>query len=455
MLDCRAIDWLALLITDCNRPALLTDGVSCLALSEPLAGFAESPETHGPLEHVIGRQNADRMARAMEELGAGSTNECRIDSSCGQHSIMVVLQKFPGNLVSGMAISGMFPEKSGGTQFPMPHEPPTPRFALSCSGETGVPLRCHRLHDLSLRMLQRAETLARLASVYIDFAEQEVCLSPNLPLLLGLDPTRRIDGIEELFSAFCGADSRRLRERAQLAFEAPADWPRDRIDAQLPHRDGRVEHFEIAFHIDRNDRGEPVGLQVIFHEMTEQRLAEAGIRQLAFFDQLTSLANRTRFAAVLDETIAARAVGNRSLAVALLDLDGFKSVNDIHGHQMGDKVLQIFARRLTGTLKQQDLPARIGGDEFGVVLSSCETVEEARATCQRVVDRMAEPFVIDGTTLDAGVSVGYAIAPAATSTADELLANADRALYACKRNGKGRTIGAHELDLIGDEPGLA
>ena len=56
MLDCRAIDWLALLITDCNRPALLTDGVSCLALSEPLAGFAESPETRGPLEHVIGLQ---------------------------------------------------------------------------------------------------------------------------------------------------------------------------------------------------------------------------------------------------------------------------------------------------------------------------------------------------------------------------------------------------------------
>ncbi|MEZ5826545.1 MAG: diguanylate cyclase, partial [Geminicoccaceae bacterium] len=217
-----------------------------------------------------------------------------------------------------------------------------PEFIVASSEDVTDLIRAGRERDRSVAMLHRAEMLAGLASACVDLDGNRVRLSPNLLTLLGMDPNLRISRIEELFGVFAGRDGRRLREKARLAMETVPQDLLTPVDADLVFRDGRVGHFEIAFHIERDTDSRATGLHVIFRDMTERRLAEAGIRQLAYFDQLTGLANRTRFAAVLEETIAVRSIDDRPIAVALLDLDGFKEVNDRFGHQMGDRVLQVF-----------------------------------------------------------------------------------------------------------------
>lgn len=158
------------------------------------------------------------------------------------------------------------------------------------------------------------------------------------------------------------------------------------------------------------------------------------LQHLAGHDSLTGVANRAAFR---DHLAAALAIGEHHLAVAFCDLDGFKPVNDTYGHKAGDDVLVEVAARLRSRLRVGDELARIGGDEFTILLRDVPDSAVAGQVADRLLLAVQEPFAVDGGEVRVGMSVGVALG-AGTGNADDLLAAADAALYACKQSGGGR-----------------
>lgn len=186
-------------------------------------------------------------------------------------------------------------------------------------------------------------------------------------------------------------------------------------------------------------RGEPIaggGFVTTYMDVTEERRNQALIAHMAHHDTLTNLPNRALFADRL-QTAVAMAKRSGLLAVHYLDIDRFKPVNDTLGHKAGDDLLIAIASRLRGSIRENDTVARLGGDEFAIVQTGIREERDAAVLAARVVREIARPFDIVGNTVSVGVSIGVAFAPTDGLTVDELLRNADTALYRSKSNGRG------------------
>ncbi len=170
-------------------------------------------------------------------------------------------------------------------------------------------------------------------------------------------------------------------------------------------------------------------------DITEQRQAEARIQHLARHDALTDLPNRIEFLEQMAKTEAAFTRGEMA-AVLYIDLDHFKAVNDTLGHAVGDEVIKQAAVRLWGTTRETDLLARLGGDEFALLLRPLDGVDTAARVADRIVKAMRAPMNIGGQQVEIGASVGIAVGPGDGSTTDQLVKNADLALYKAKSEGR-------------------
>ena len=160
------------------------------------------------------------------------------------------------------------------------------------------------------------------------------------------------------------------------------------------------------------------------------------LRGAARRDPLTGLANRTRFWELLETMNAGK--DEPRVGVLYVDLDGFKAVNDAHGHQVGDRVLAEVAQRISAVLRPGDVVARLGGDEFAVLCPNLGDDASATAIAQRVVVALERPFAVGDVAVEIGASVGIAMARPGDLGADELIDAADRALYRAKDEGRGR-----------------
>jgi diguanylate cyclase (GGDEF)-like protein len=189
----------------------------------------------------------------------------------------------------------------------------------------------------------------------------------------------------------------------------------------------------IAGHIEPiPDRGYVVALE----DITERRKAEAQIAFLARHDALTGLANRALFHERLDHALALAERG-RGFALLYLDLDGFKGVNDAHGHAVGDALLRAVAGRLQAAMRETDTVARLGGDEFAILQIGVSDIAEVTVAARRIVQSIDEPFDLDGRHVSIGTSIGIAMAPGDGVHPAQLMKNADLALYRSKHDGRG------------------
>ena len=197
--------------------------------------------------------------------------------------------------------------------------------------------------------------------------------------------------------------------------------------------------ISLAFTTERPDLNEIVADIVslantirpaLFRKVTEDR-----IRFVAHHDNLTQLSNRLMFQERLNDAFAAARRG-QGLALLYLDLDGFKLVNDIRGHEIGDKLLTAVAQRLRHNVREGDTVARIGGDEFAIVQLLGGQPVAATVLAERLLDTIGQPFILDGQESVIGVSIGIAIYPTDGETPDMLLRNADTALYRAKEAGR-------------------
>ena len=176
---------------------------------------------------------------------------------------------------------------------------------------------------------------------------------------------------------------------------------------------------------------------IAIRDQRDRLSGEAEMRRLANHDPLTGLPNRLMFNTSLAERCGPRRSGQRDVALLALDLDGFKSINDMHGHAMGDAVLRRVADRLRRAIGEDTLVARIGGDEFAVLMGGAGDIDHVRRLADRLLDVLSRPLIIEEQVIDLGASIGIALAPADAQTPEALTRNADLALYRAKEDGRG------------------
>jgi diguanylate cyclase (GGDEF)-like protein/PAS domain S-box-containing protein len=255
--------------------------------------------------------------------------------------------------------------------------------------------------------------------------------SESVRRVLGYDPGELVDG-DPLTLVHPDDRERAARFVADATLRpgvtAAETW-------RIRHRDGTWLHSEtVAANLleDPNVRG----LVLNTRDVSDRKELEAQLVHQAFHDGLTGLANRTLFAERVEHALARSDKGD--LAVLFIDLDDFKNVNDSLGHAAGDQLLVAAARRLQGCLRPADTAARLGGDEFAVLLERVADAEAASAVAGRVLDTLHQPFGLNGRRIPIKASVGVATGRPGTDEAEELLRNADVAMYAAKAGGKDR-----------------
>lgn len=221
-------------------------------------------------------------------------------------------------------------------------------------------------------------------------------------------------------------------------------------------RDGSTFAMEVAHGV--INRGEGSRGLMLVRDISRRRAYTESLEHRALHDDLTGLANRTLFEEHMHRALAAAKRGHTSSAVLVLDLNGFKRVNDTFGHEHGDRLLQQVARRLSGVVRGTDTVARLGGDEFAILPGGATDLAAAAAIAWKLEQACAPGFELDDGAVQISASVGIAVFPEHGETTSVLLRRADAAMYVAKRAGNGHAVfeGVHEVEatrklaLLGD-----
>ena len=258
--------------------------------------------------------------------------------------------------------------------------------------------------------------------------------SPACERTLGLRPDE-ITG-KNLLGIWSGEDAERLR-----AFLGEVAATSGEAVGPVEMRIERGRERYVLEIVGSNLANDPAvqGLALNLRDITERKALEEQLRQLAFHDSLTLLANRSLFRDRLQHslTLARRAQGQ--IAVMFVDLDNFKSVNDSLGHDVGDRLLQAVAQRLVKSTRFSDTVARLGGDEFAILLEGIAAVGEVELLAAALIEQLDQPFNLGGTEVRVSASIGVAFSTFETS-AEALLGKADIAMYHAKSAGKNRFV---------------
>jgi diguanylate cyclase (GGDEF)-like protein/PAS domain S-box-containing protein len=219
---------------------------------------------------------------------------------------------------------------------------------------------------------------------------------------------------------------------ARYAASERLEDAQQRITLQAIDRAGRELSVEVSLTATRvAGRWE---LTAFGHDVSERRQFEARLRSMALSDGLTGLANRRGFMEAIEKAISRHARGGAPLALLFLDLDGFKQINDCHGHHVGDLALQTFARRLENCVRKGDTVARLGGDEFTVLAEGIVSLEQARAIADKILVAMQPPLELHRLRLRASIGISLYRPPC---DASQFLREADHAMYRAKQRGDG------------------
>jgi diguanylate cyclase (GGDEF)-like protein/PAS domain S-box-containing protein len=257
----------------------------------------------------------------------------------------------------------------------------------------------------------------------------------------------------------------------QTSWDIPAVSPdeagwaqlRATVDRRLPVRDfefarrmadATVRYFSVSGEPRYAEDGRFLGYRGVGRDITEIALARERISSLAYSDPLTGLANRTSLGPSLEQAVQRARRRNSKLAVVFIDLDGFKQVNDAHGHDAGDALLIEVAARLRKHLRASDLIARLGGDEFLVVLEDIQDLVPVEAVSRKLLGELARPFALATGEVQVTASIGISALPDDAVDAAALMKHADTAMYTAKQAGKN-TLQFYAAPVANDPKGQA
>ena len=266
---------------------------------------------------------------------------------------------------------------------------------------------------------------------------ESLYVSPQVEGMLGYTQDEWMEG--RLWRERLHPDDRERILASDELFEARGE-PVDE-EYRLLAKDGSVVWVREETALVRGDGGEPLYVQGILSDITGKKEAEERLEHLAFHDPLTNLPNRKLFVDRLGQALRrTRRRKRRGVAVLFMDLDGFKVINDSLGHDTGDRLLVEVAKRLASCLRPEDTLARFGGDEFTVLIEDVEAPDEAVRVAERIVEGLRGPFRLDGRELYVDASIGVGLGSGDAKNAEELLREADTAMYRAKDEGLGYKV---------------
>lgn len=291
------------------------------------------------------------------------------------------------------------------------------------SAETGEASRFQAIHASAADAIVTVDDQGRIELV-----------NPAAESMFGYDRGEMTGrGVDELLAASGGGKSDGSRASRLASAMARSLGPgRESVGRR---KDGTT--FPIEVTIGKADDGARPSYTAIVRDITRRKREEEETRHLASHDVLTGLANRALFHDRLREALTAGERSGRLVAVLLLDLDDFKRINDTLGHVVGDRLLCEVAERLRQCSRKSDTVARLGGDEFAIVATNLESPDAVTFLASRIIDSLAAPVRLDGHQVQTGTSVGVSLFPTDATDAEDLLINADRALYQAKEAGRG------------------
>jgi diguanylate cyclase (GGDEF)-like protein len=243
--------------------------------------------------------------------------------------------------------------------------------------------------------------------------------------------------VEELIGKEARKFSTGSRSKPLAAEKAKelGSWSRESINVR---KNGEEFWAHLTSIPVRDSQARYLGIITTCEDISARKDAEEKIHQLAYYDSLTGLPNRGMFLERLHQTLAQAQRDRESVNLIFLDLDNFKDVNDTQGHDSGDQLLRLVAKRLASCMRESDILARLGGDEFVVVCPSGAAQESVAAVVQRIQAFFEEPFEIDGRQIYTSASIGIAVYPDDSQDASSLFRCADTAMYHAKSEGKGQ-----------------
>jgi diguanylate cyclase (GGDEF)-like protein len=298
----------------------------------------------------------------------------------------------------------------------------------------------------SEQKLAAAQRIACLGSWEFDFGTGAFFCSNEVYRIFAVDLDDDRDLLETLASRVHAGDQPLLQHCLSGAFYQARPFT---TDFRLLLPDGTQSFVQIEGRAVRDKRVGVVRLEGTLQDITARKQAEEEARYLAHHDSLTGLANRRLLRSLLDRSIVAARSRGLNLALLCLDVDNFKQINDSLGHPVGDLVLRELGQRLAHSVREfdhvarpspneSDAPvARLGGDEFTVLLTKIQKPEDAARVARRMLGQVERPIEVEGHELRVGASIGIGLFPQDAENPDELLRDADSALYHAKQAGKG------------------
>ena len=297
----------------------------------------------------------------------------------------------------------------------------------------------------SQERLARAQNIARLGHWELDLGTQRFHFSCEVCKFLGLELDKAEPSLDILFQYIHPEDRQLVNNTIHQAIDQHQPYA---LNYRVTLPDGQERNVYHQGEVVCDETGQAVGMMGTFQDVTELKQAEEKVRHLAFYDNLTGLANRMLFRERLDQALAyCRRHGN-ALAVLFLDLDRFKRINDTLGHHNGDLLLRKVAERIRHCLRETDcisqlreeeinaFISRLGGDEFSILVTELKHPQDAAKVAERLRAVIARPLDLDGHEVTITASVGISLSPDDGADPDTLLKNADTAMYHAKENGR-------------------
>lgn len=284
--------------------------------------------------------------------------------------------------------------------------------------------------------LTQAQQLGNMGSWEWNIINNDLIWSDQIFRIFGLEP----QAFTPTYPAFI---DRIHPDDKQAVIDSVNNAVADNIPYDIEHRvilaDGTIRCVHEIGEVTYDNENNPLSMIGTVIDVTERKRAEKKIEYLAYYDELTDLANRRLLLDRLSVFIALSRRDKSEFAVLFIDLDGFKGVNDNYGHKAGDKLLQQVAKHLKEITREMDTVARIGGDEFVILINNLSSRDSAMTTAQKILSTINKPYVLHNEiSLKISASIGIAIYPDDGQNSDDLLSNSDNAMYTAKNEGKNR-----------------
>ncbi len=287
----------------------------------------------------------------------------------------------------------------------------------------------------SAASLAAAQQLANLGSWDEDLATGQFAWSDESFRICGYAPQSFTPTAERLVAAIHPDDREAVRLARQVATDGGAAWE---LDFRIVRPNGEVRILHQQAEVIRDAQGRPIRRHGVVLDVTERRALEARLQHQATHDPLTGLPNRALFLDRLDQALARSRRGGAPSTVIFLDLDNFKDVNDTLGHDAGDQLLIAAAERLRHCLRDEDTLARLGGDEFAALLEGISAIGEAVRAAERLGEALGTPLTVESRAHHVTASIGIVISTPEHTRPDDLLRDADIAMYRAKGAGGAR-----------------